>query len=1032
MFKVPFRFLRAQRSPLGVLLAAFFAVTLIVSGQALVVTAPVAHAATVDVPVSPKEHTYTNTPARPVDTLEFRIERDATINELSFKLEGTGWLQSYTVSVNGQNLSPKITPSGSPQRAPLVEHKGLNIAVKQGDKVKLQLSYTAPRVSGSAALTLRGTLPKTPEEPGAMEVTPAAPTFVDPSTAEKCVEKGYVTIPETTGVEYFLNNVKKSAGPHVYEGTSPGNVRVKAVALPGYTLAPNADSQWEFTFSGSVGQCGDPEDPPQTGQAREFAAVGHDFPVTADPVDSTRPDLFTAQVNENSQFKYAKVRVEADASFLTPQAYELTVDQIGLNGEGAAGVSLRKQNVDINGGFITFDVVPVKDGKQIDLAYIPEGSVFSFTNNLSENRQLKVTLDIYGEKIQESEPGIISPPDGAGWVEGRVPNPPLPQRCGLRVAVVADLSTSLRYADSDGFAESKKAANALIDALEGTPAELGIYNFSSAAPQVPNASTFGKTPPYLSMQTAAEVQEARNLVSRWNSSGYATNWEAGLKQVKSGDYDVVYFITDGMPTLSSKSSNLKLDGSFVQESALNQAIHSANELKSSGTRVVPIMVDLTLGGSSSARHTVTEDLVFKNVRPYPAKGQPTEPGLYYYLYNSPEIAKYIGNDTSTANLKLAHEAGALHVIEVDAKRNRKDVTSDQTKWTYGSRGVTLMGEDISGTGDTVRVKQYSELADQMKKIGQELAHRCEGLIKVRKRIVDENGTVLKDGADGWEFSLTAKDAVIDDGGTKLVRQSARKTSSSSGDSGTATWRIESDQDQSVTLTETQQPGYSIFKRGNSLDSTGPYNAVCTEQLSNGAEKNIPVENIGEFGFKVAVNSSNNTLSNISCVVDNVETTTTKGVLTFKKAQYVDGRVRELDGLGGATFEIYPAAGDKPDFSAGPTYTIDPNQTSIEVDSTGTFYLVETQAPEGLNLLPKPVAFEIGQDQKTKELTISVVGGKSPVLAASGKGQAMILTVTDTKSGELPKSGGRGFLVWALLGTMLTVGGVYWTRRRAVA
>lgn len=1032
MFKIPFRFLRAQRSPLGVLLAALFALAVIVGGQALVVAAPVAHAATVEVPVSPEKHTFTDAVARPMDTLEFRIEKDSTINELSFKLEGGGFLQSYSLSVNGQNLPPKITRADSPQKAPLVEHKNLNIAVQQGDKVSLGLHYTQPKVTGSVALTLRGTLPESPEEPGTTEVTPAAPTFVDPSTAEKCLKKGYVTIPETTGVEYFIDGVKKTAGRHDYEGTSPGVVRVEAVALPGYVLSPNADFQWKFTFSGSAGQCDDPEDPPQTGQAREFTAVGHDFPVTADPVDITRPDLFTARVNENSQFKYAKVRVESDASFLTPQAYELIVDQIGLEGEGAAGVSLRKQNVDVNGGVITFDVVPVKDGKQIDLAYIPEGSVFSFTNNLSENRRLKVALDIYGEKLEADEPGIISPPDGAEWVEGRVRNPPLPQRCGLRVAVVADLSTSLRYADRDGFADSKKAANALIDALAGTPTELGIYNFSSAGPQVPDASTFGQNPPYLSMKTAAEVQKAKNLVSRWNSDG-STNWEAGLKQVKSGDYDVVYFITDGMPTLSSKSSSLKLDGSFVQESALNQAIHSANELKSSGTRVVPIMVDLTLGGKSSARHTVTEDLVFKNIRPYPRNGHPTEPGLYYYLQKSPEIAKYIGNNTNTVNLKLAHEAGALHIIEVDAKRKRTEVTSNQTKWTYGSRGVKLMGEDISGTGDTVRVKQYSELANQMKKIGQELALRCEGQIKVRKRIVDENGTVIKDGADGWEFSLTAKDAVIDNGSTKLVRQSAKKTSTSTDDPGTASWRIESDQSQILTLTETQQQGYSIFKRDNTLDSTGPFNAVCTEELRNGVKKNIPVENVGEFGFKVTMNSSNSTLSSISCVVDNVQTpTTTKGTLTFKKAQYVDGRVQELDGLGGATFEIYPSAGDKPDFSVGPKYTINPNQTSIEVDSAGTFYLVETQAPEGLNLLPKPVAFEIGQDQKTKEFTISVVGGKSPVLAASGKGQAMILTVTDTKSGELPKSGGRGFLVWALLGTILTVGGVYWTRRRVGA
>ncbi|PMC98924.1 hypothetical protein CJ199_15705, partial [Brevibacterium paucivorans] len=43
--------------------------------------------------------------------------------------------------------------------------------------------------------------------------------------------------------------------------------------------------------------------------------------------------------------------------------------------------------------------------------------------------------------------------------------------------------TSLNYAgNANGFEESKKATNAFIDALAGTPAELGIYNFASTAP----------------------------------------------------------------------------------------------------------------------------------------------------------------------------------------------------------------------------------------------------------------------------------------------------------------------------------------------------------------------------------------------------------------------------------------------------------------------------------------------------------------------------------------------------------------------
>ena len=62
------------------------------------------------------------------------------------------------------------------------------------------------------------------------------------------------------------------------------------------------------------------------------------------------------------------------------------------------------------------------------------------------------------------------------------------------------------------------------------------------------------------MQSEQGVQRAKDVVNNWsyNGNNSATNWEAGLKQVKEQDYDVVYFITDGMPTTSSTIKNLSL------------------------------------------------------------------------------------------------------------------------------------------------------------------------------------------------------------------------------------------------------------------------------------------------------------------------------------------------------------------------------------------------------------------------------------------------------------------------------------------
>ena len=848
-------------------------------------------------------------------------------------------------------------------------------------------------------------------EPGT-SVTPAAPTAVDPATAPSCVEKGYINIPDTKGVDYFIGGERKPAGQHFYEGEK-ATVKVTAKPQDGYQFATGATTEWSFDFSGEVKDCSDSsEDPkPPAVEGRHFDAIGHEFAVEADPVDPTKPNAFTAKVTEESHMKYATVRIETDATFLDPQKYNLTLDQI------EPGVTLQKRNVNIGNGFITMDVVPVKDGKPVDSAVVPKDAVFTITNNLSQNKNLKVTLDVYGEKKGEPQPPeIISPPDGAQWVHGRVPNPPMPQRCGLRIAVVADLSTSLNYADSNGFTESKKAANALIDSLAGTPAELGIYNFAGGAPRNPAGSTHGQNPPYISLQSDDGVSRAKAIVSNWNGNG-STNWEAGLKQVAEGNYDVVYFITDGMPTYSSRSTELGLGGEFVQESALNQAIDAANELKAAGTRVVPIMVDLTVGGTHAQRETVTQDLVLKNVRFWQRGTQITEPGLYFqFTTKYVDAASYVGSDI-TANFEIAYKGGGFKVVERTPQGRHIDVTRDQSKWTYGPRGVQTMGEDISGAGDTIRVKQYSQLAAQLKQIGEELASRCNGVVKVKKRIVDEDGNVLEDGAPGWEFTLSAGGQdVIDPGNGDLVRRSLKTTSSANEDRGTASWNIMSEREQELTLVETQQPGFNLYKRDDK-------NAVCTE-TRDGVTKPIKVTNDGEFGFKVKMSEKDKKLASVFCVVDNYkQPETPPGKLTFKKAQFDGDKIVEMPGLGGATFKIYPSKGGQPDYSAGELYTIMPGQESIEVTTTGTFFLVETKAPEGLNLLAQPVEFQISVDEQTKKYKISSVSSTSGQIQVSGQGDEMILQVADTTAGKLPKTGGYGVGLVALIGAALAGAGL---------
>lgn len=1018
---------------MGAVAALAAALTLVLGvafpGALPVLQMPTAQAETATIPVSPQTKKYVASSGSGQEPT-FTVGADATMTSLDYTFAGPNFPTTYEFKVNGRTLKTQRNP---PHSGTI---NGLNVALKKGDVISMKLSLSQ-YPEGSVSITPRGTLanstppeptdPETPTDPGSetpsvTAVTPAAPTAVDPAKAPQCVEKGYINIPSTKGVDYFIEGNKSPEGKHVYEGTGPGKVTVTAKAQSGYKIASGAQTSWSFDFSGKVKNCSDGQ-PTLPNDARQFDAEGHNFSLKGDPVDPSSPDSFTAKVEKDSKLKYLNVRIDTDATFLDWQHYQLKVDQI------EDGVTLERRNVNFGNGYITMQAVPVKDGKQVDLATVPAGAVFTFTNNLSENKHLKVKLDVYGEEESTSTEGDISSPDGADWVHKRVANPTLAKRCGLKIAVVADLSRSLQYADGvNGFEKSKEAGNAFIDALAGTSAELGIYNFAGFAPANKKGTTGGP----VSMSSQDGVKKAKEAVNNWEfvPGNEATDWQAGLKQVQKDNYDVVYFITDGMPTISSGTRAKGIGGEFVQATALNDAIDAANALKNQGTRVVPIMVDLTVGGKTPERPVVESELVLKDVKRISQTDEVPWDGKPYYRINSgvPEaiVANYINTDTMV-NLEMAYNRAAGRAVEVftraDFRAGKREITRDMSQWTYGSRAVKTMGEDISGTGNTVRVNSYGALSGEMQKIAKELSSLCKGEITVKKRIVDENGKVLKDNVPGWEFTLSAGgNDVIDLGNGEVVRKSLKATSWANGDRGIASWDIKSEQEQELTLTETQKEGFTLYQRGEK-------NAVCTE-ARDGKTQPLEVVNDGAFGFKVKMSAQDKKLSSISCVVDNYKAPdTNSGKLTFKKAQYVGDKIEEMPGLGGATFAIYPSKEGKPDFSAKPLHVIKPNQESIEVKKTGTFFLVETKAPQGLNLLAQPVPFEIALDQETKEYKISTVGESGGQIQVGGSGQKMFLLVADTTSGKLPKTGGPGVGLVALVGIALAGAGLMIGRRK---
>ena len=180
---------------------------------------------------------------------------------------------------------------------------------------------------------------------------------------------------------------------------------------------------------------------------------------------------------------------------------------------------------------------------------------------------------------------------GSQWVDRR-DNPPLPNKCGLNIGLLLDVSTSI----SPYLSDVKAAANGFVDALTGTPSTIGLATFANDAqtvlPPTPVAATAGAT----------SVKTAINGLT----SGGSTNWAAGLFEMTSATpaFDVVLMLTDGSPTLYG-SAPPSGPGYFTRFREVEEGVFSANALKAEGTRVVAVGVGVGVSGAANNLQAVS-------------------------------------------------------------------------------------------------------------------------------------------------------------------------------------------------------------------------------------------------------------------------------------------------------------------------------------------------------------------------------------------------------------------------------------------
>ncbi|QRP97946.1 LPXTG cell wall anchor domain-containing protein [Corynebacterium sp. FDAARGOS 1242] len=110
-----------------------------------------------------------------------------------------------------------------------------------------------------------------------------------------------------------------------------------------------------------------------------------------------------------------------------------------------------------------------------------------------------------------------------------------------------------------------------------------------------------------------------------------------------------------------------------------------------------------------------------------------------------------------------------------------------------------------------------------------------------------------------------------------------------------------------------------------------------------------------------------------------------------------------------------------------------------LDAPGVYYLIETKAPDGYNLLPAPIKFSTEWDQNGNAV-IKVLSGKTAITsnrcaesdtAANCVKKIGVLQVADITKGALPKTGGEGVGLWALAGAAIVAAGCLALRRRRV-
>ena len=603
------------------------------------------------------------------------------------------------------------------------------------------------------------------------------------------------------------------------------------------------------------------------------------------------------------------------------------------------------------------------------------------------------------------------------WLPKTAENPGLPQRCGVNVALVFDTSDSLLQ-HPQGPKASRAAGLSIINALEGTGSNMAIYNFASPARRVTDIHADKQ-----SLNDEGGVKKLRAAVDGFNttfkrSEHGGTNYQAGLKQVPKGEFDVVYFITDGLPTTNNTDyPGQGLDnGNHINKSDLSLAVEAANELKANGARIETVMV----GVPSITEHILNDG--FFNLNRVGGKPEKWEKYDDYGYPSYVDPQKGANNDIPSDSVREMIEIGGQIMIadKPDFGRRHFEVTNQPQIWRAGIRKTESIAADISSPDAVTLVDKFSKLEDSLREL---VLKNCFGSINVTKLIRGE-GNKVSPGQD-WTFetsTVDGKNRIVNSTDGKVLANQVTDTTNDQGNFGRKLNQKNQTLQtaQRVKVVEQQQPGFVLQPYAENK------NATCTATVFDGKNnkwktENAPIENVDDAmkpGFTVAVPAS----GIVNCSVVNARAS--KLWLTVKKVSFGD----DAKPLDGSKFELYKIAGSERTLVSN----LDGKNMDIKDLELGKRYeLVETQAPSGYQLLSRPIAFDlVGTGTGVQQLQL--VGGASqyPEVTVTQGAEANQLTmqVANIAKPVLPRTGGPGLYGALAIGAAVLLVGIMLTRR----